>query len=237
MSVQLMPLRQARVSACCWAGTGARGCSVQCAVCSVQCAVGSGQCAVKGQREREGHARRRASDKFWAQALISPGCVPHRVCPATGMMDMMQAMLNAIHEMRDELRGEMSLLREELRGEMSLLRGEMSLLRDELRGEMSLLRDELRGEMSHLRDDLKKGTGALREDLGRTKEELLNWTTSVDNRRWAISQNAITFKTGARGPLMPVPILCTQWPWASFECSKHWGPVWGCRCWDSNCWL
>ena len=148
---------------------------------------------------------------------------------------MMEAILSAFHEMRDELRGEMSHLRDELRGEMSHLRGEMShlrgemshlreemsLQRDELRGEMSLLRDELRGEMSHLRDDLKKDIEGVCEDLGLTKQELLNWITSVDNRRWAISQNAITFKTG--GPLMPVPVLCTQWPWASFECSKHWG--------------
>jgi hypothetical protein len=142
---------------------------------------------------------------------------------------MMEAILSAFHEMRDELRGEMS----HLRGEMSHLREEMSLQRDELRGEMSLLRDELRGEMSHLRDDLKKDIEGVCEDLGLTKQELLDWITSVDNRRWAISQNAITFKTG--GPLMPVPVLCTQWPRASFECSKHWGPAWGCRCWDSNC--
>ncbi len=45
MSVWLMPLRQTRVSACCRLRTGARGCSVQCAVCSGQCAVCSGQWA------------------------------------------------------------------------------------------------------------------------------------------------------------------------------------------------
>jgi hypothetical protein len=66
MSVWLMPLRQTRVSACCRPRTGARE-------CSVQCAVGSGQWAVKGQGEGRDDDPQATS---FGLRLLSPLVVP-----------------------------------------------------------------------------------------------------------------------------------------------------------------
>jgi F0F1-type ATP synthase membrane subunit b/b' len=76
-----------------------------------------------------------------------------------------------LHELRAELKSEISSLRAELKGEISSLRselkGEISSFKSELKGEMDSFKFEIRGEMKALKADVKAEIHAFKAELVR----------------------------------------------------------------------
>ena len=96
-----------------------------------------------------------------------------------------------LHQLRQELKGEMAQLRQEMKEEISQLRQEMTQVRQELKGEIAQLREETKGEIAQLREETKGEIAQLREEIGLLRQHVDSEISQLrrdmnTNFRWTV---------------------------------------------------